>query len=69
MTTVSISYNERNAIAKKAMEFLLSLGVFKVNEIESPARKKTLKVIESARRGEDLTRCNTFEDYLKAVAE
>lgn len=69
MTTVSITYNEKNNIAKKAMEFLLSLGVFKVHEIDSPAKKKTLKAIEDAKKGKDITSCNTFEEYLKAVAE
>lgn len=53
MTTVSITYNEKNNIAKKAMEFLLSLGVFKVHEIDSPAKKKTLKAIEDAKKGKE----------------
>lgn len=69
MTTVAITYNEKNNIAKKAMEFLLSLGVFKVHEITSPAKKKTLKAIDNAKKGKDITQCATFEDYLKAVAE
>lgn len=69
MTTVAISYNEKNAIAKKAMDFLLSLGVFKVKEVTSPAKRKTLKAVESARSGKGVTQCNSFEEYLKAVAE
>lgn len=69
MTTIALTYNEKNNIAKKAIEFLLSLGVFKVDEVKSPARKKTLKAIENARKGKDITSCNTFDDYLKAVAE
>lgn len=51
------------------MDFLLSLGVFKVHEVSNPARRKTMKAIESARAGKDITSCETFEDYLKAVAE
>lgn len=69
MTTIALTYNEKNNVAKKAIEFLLSLNVFKVHEISSPAKKKTLKAIENARKGRDITSCNTFEDYLKAVAE
>lgn len=69
MTTIALTYNEKNNIAKRAIEFLLSLKVFKVQEISSPAKKKTLKAIENARKGRDITSCNTFEDYLKAVAE
>ena len=30
MTTISLTYNERNELAKKTIDFLLSLGVFKV---------------------------------------
>lgn len=69
MTTVAITYNEKNSIAAKAMDFLLSLGVFKVKEVESPASRKTRKAIESMRSGKGITRCNSFEEYLKAVAE
>lgn len=69
MTSVAITYNEKNSIAKKAMEFLLSLGVFKVEEITTPAKRKTLKAIEDARKGRNITQCNSFEEYLKAVAE
>lgn len=69
MTTIALTYNEKNNVAKKAIEFLLSLNVFTVHEISSPAKKKTLKAIENARKGRDITSCNTFEDYLKAVAE
>lgn len=69
MTTIALTYNEKNNVAKKAIEFLLSLKVFKIHEISSPAKKKTLKAIENARKGRDITSCNTFEDYLKAVSE
>lgn len=69
MTTIEISYNEKNTIAKKAIDFLLSLGVFKIHEIDSPAKKKTLKAIEDSKKGRDITQCNSFEEYLKAVAE
>ncbi|MCQ2129662.1 MAG: hypothetical protein MJZ08_09570 [Bacteroidaceae bacterium] len=51
------------------MDFLLSLGVFKVHEVTTPAKRKTLKAIETARSGHNVTRCNSFEEYLKAVAE
>lgn len=69
MPTMSLTCNVKNNIAKKAIEFLLSLNVFKIHEINSPAKRKTLKAIENARKGRDITSCNTFEDYLKDVAE
>ena len=32
MTTITLTYNERNKLAKKAMEYILSLGVFRTQE-------------------------------------
>lgn len=70
MTTIQISYNEKNAMAKKTIDFLLSLGIFKVHEVvETSAKKKTLKAIEFVKKGEDITHCNSFEEYLKAVED
>ncbi len=69
MTTVSLTYNEKNKIARKTMDYLLSLGLFKVVDPVSPSRRTTLKAIEDARNGKGLTRCESFEDYLKAVSE
>jgi len=70
MTTISLTYNERNTIAKKALEFILSLGVFKTEEaLNSTAKKKTLAAIKDVENGRNITHCNSFEDYLKAVAE
>lgn len=69
MTTIALTYNEKNSIARKAMDFVLSLGVFKVEESMSPAKRRTLKAIEDARKGKNITKCETFEDYLKAIAE
>lgn len=67
MTTISLTFNERNKIARSAIEFILSLGHFKVENSISPAKKKTLKAISDARKGVNITSCNSFEDYLKAI--
>ena len=69
MTTISLTYNEKNQLAKKTVDFLLSLGVFKVEAYQSDARKKTLKAIKEAKEKRNVTVCETFEDYLKAVSE
>ena len=69
MATISLTYNERNELAKKTIDFLLSLGVFKVETFESKIRKKTLKAIKDAKEKRNVTVCDTFEDYLKAVSE
>lgn len=49
MTTISLTYNEKNKLAKKTVDFLLSLGVFKVEAYESNKKKKTLKAIKYAK--------------------
>ncbi len=49
MTTISLTYNERNELAKKTIDFLLSLGVFKVETYKSDTRNKTLKAIRDAK--------------------
>ena len=48
MTTISLTYNEKNQLAKKTVDFLLSLGVFKVEAYDSNTRKKTFKAIKDA---------------------
>ena len=69
MTTISLTYNEKNQLAKKTVDFLLSLGVFKVEAYDSNTRKKTLKAIKDAKEKRNVTLCDTFEDYLNAVSE
>ena len=54
---------------KSEDNFLLSLGVFKVETYESNTRKKTLKAIKDSKEKRNVTVCDTFEDYLKAVSE
>ncbi|MGN0282596.1 MAG: hypothetical protein ACI4B3_09895 [Prevotella sp.] len=69
MTTILLTYNERNELAKKTVDFLLSLGVFKVETSKSNTRKKTLKAIKDAKEKRNVTVCPTYEDYLNAVSE
>ena len=69
MTTISLTYNEKNQLAKKTVDFLLSLGVFKIEAYDSNTRKKTLKAIKDAKEKRNVTVCDTFEDYLNAVSE
>lgn len=69
MTTIQLTYNEQNKVAKKAIEFLKTLNVFKFEETRNTSKERTLKAISDARSGKGVTQCATFEDYLKAVAE
>ena len=67
-TTLTLTYDPTNIIAKKAVELLMSLEVFKIEEETlSPEEKLTLKAIDDVRNGRDITHCTTFEDYLAAV--
>ena len=66
MATVTLNYDARNDIAQKALDFLLSLGVFQKKERVSAAEKRTQKAIEELESGKG-TVCHSFEDYLNAV--
>ena len=66
MATISLEYDGRNTIAQKAMDFILSLGVFRKVEKLNAAEKKTLKAIQEIEKGKG-TVCNTFDEYLEAI--
>jgi hypothetical protein len=40
MATITLDYNTRNAQAQKALDYVLSLGFFKVRPDRKPRRKK-----------------------------
>ncbi len=68
MATISLKYDARNRIAQKTVEFILSLGIFTVDDKPkmSSAEKKTRKAIEEIENGRGIV-CDTFEDFLSAV--
>ena len=43
MATITLDYNTRNAQAQKALDYILSLGVFKVQTIEKLRKVKEEK--------------------------
>ena len=43
MTTISLTYNEKNKLAKKTIDFLLSLGVYQVETYESKTKKENVE--------------------------
>ncbi len=55
MATVTLEYDGRNPIAKKTMDYILSLGVFKKKEVskieKSPYNPKFVKKIKNAEKG------------------
>ena len=66
MATISLEYDGKNIIAQKAMDFILSLGVFHRVDTLNSAEKKTLKAIQEIENGKG-TVCNTYEEYLEAI--
>ena len=48
---------------------MLSRSVLKVEAYQYNTRKKTLKAIKKKKKKRNVTVCETFEDYLKAVSE
>ena len=60
MATYTITVNEKTKQGKSLITYLRSLGVIK------EPNATTLKAIDEIRSGK-VTRCNSFEEYLKAV--
>ena len=69
-TTLTLSYDSQNHLAKKVIDFILSLGVFTVKQNDATKEEAlTLKTIEDARKGIDVIDCGSYENYLKMVSE
>ncbi len=68
MATITLSYDANSSLAQKALDFILSLGLFKASKSASTSssEKKTMKAIEEINSGKGIV-CDSFEDYLKAV--
>ncbi|MDD2386141.1 MAG: hypothetical protein PHP52_05100 [Bacteroidales bacterium] len=61
MATIIIEYDARNKIAKKTIEYILSLGIFKVKRITGID-----EALEDIKHGR-VTKCKDFDDYLVKV--
>ena len=62
MATITLKYNAKNTKAQKALEFMLSLGIFETSE-NIPALDKSLK---EAREGRIYTAKNV-EDLMSKI--
>ena len=49
MTTITLSYNERNKMAQAVVKFLESLGIFKILKDDEP-NATTIKAIEEVKK-------------------
>ena len=61
--TITLEYDDNNIIAKKTLDYILSLGVFKVKEKKEPVLpKETLQAIKEMQSG-DVVVCASMDDY------
>ena len=58
MRTVTLEYDGRNAIAKKTLDYILSLGVFKLKEDHYP-NAETIEAINELKSG----KCKSYDSY------
>ena len=63
MATITLKYNAKNTKAKKALEFMLSLGVFEAYE-NIPALDRSLK---EAREGK-VKKYKSVDDFFKEIS-
>ena len=68
MATIALQYNPNNLMARRTLEYILSLGIFKKAEIGtlSPGEKKTRKAIQEIEEGRGIV-CHSFDEFLDAV--
>ena len=62
MTTITLSYNERNKTAQAVVKFLESLGVFKILKDDEP-NATTIKAIEEVKSGKTY-KASSLDDML-----
>ncbi len=64
MATITLKYNARNEKAKKALEFILSLGYFETSEESIPALDKSLKEAEEGK----VYKYKKVDDFFKKIS-
>jgi hypothetical protein len=63
MATIILKYDARNVMAKKIVDFIKSTGVFSISE--SDVNKETLKAIEEAKKGKNVTRVTNHKKFIE----
>ena len=61
MAEITLKYDARNSIAKRTIEFILSLGVFK--KVEPNAIDLSLKEVREGK----ITKHKSVDDYFKKI--
>ena len=65
METITLRYDANNAIVRRLLESLIASGIFTPCD-EEDFNATTMEAIEEINQGGGI-RCNTFEEYLKAI--
>lgn len=67
MATITLKFDARNAIARKTIDFVLSLGVFKVKEEDDghKSMKKAMKDIQEGR----ISRAENVDDLFEKILD
>ena len=69
MATITLEYNARNSIAKKIIEIIMAMDIFKVKTtVKTSNIDLTRKTIQDVENGNVVT-CASYEDYLKQTAD
>lgn len=63
MATITLKYNPRDQKAKKALEFMLSLGFFETSDT-IPALDKSLKEVKEGK----VTKYDSVDDFFKKIS-
>ncbi len=63
MASITLKYNQRNQKAKKALEFILSLGLFETSDT-IPALDKSLKEAKDGK----VNKYNNVDDFFKKIS-
>ncbi len=67
MATITLTYNSRNVYAQKALDYILSLGVFKTKEVTKQPRLKAVeRSLAAAERGE-IYEATSVEDLFRQL--
>ena len=62
MTTITLSYNERNKTAQAVVKFIEGLGIFKILKDDEP-NATTIKAIEEVKSGKTY-KASSLQDML-----
>ncbi len=67
MASITLKYDARNRMAQKALDCILSLGVFE-KALPTTGADLTRQAIEGVERG-NVIKCSSFDDFVKQMSD